>query len=335
MNDIYFPPQKKKRWLWKSLKIFLIAGAISVVLFTVLARLGGNSPVLRESVEQYIREATLYEPRVGRLNHMNFFPTVIIDFDNLELRPKGFKTGPSVITVQKIFLASSFWDVITHSGKVSALHVQGLQAQSGSFLEKPLTLEHLSILTNEKTGKSILRGDGSIEETPFYVSLSLEVFGKPPVQKFRIDKQKKLEAGLDDFHLSVKLVDVPGKGAEFQNLEIKKKDTDILSGNIQTFHSEGGVQIKGSLDLVAPAAQIKPDLDLQYKEKETIIRGIIQMNSEALEAFAPDAPLNKFVKIFTEKLAPAGNSQIIWDVILQTPTGKKTLQFENGILTLR
>lgn len=325
---------KKKNWFRRIFTIVFCIGIMFAIVFTVLANIGGNSAPLRESIEQYLNESTPYKARVGTLNNMNFFPSIIIDFNNLELRPKEYVTGEASIRVSKVFMAASFWDVITRSGKLGAFHIANLNAQPGSLLKRQLSLNELSILTNAQGDAAILRGEGFVGPVPFFMSSQLEVFGKLPQQHYRIGDKKSVEAGLGDFYLSALAEDVRGEGIDLKNLILKKTDP-VMSGHLELRSRDGGIHAGGELQIHEGETQIKPDLQINYIENGLEIKGIINAISFSSEDFIPDSALNEFVKVFLDSFELPQNKKIIFDVILQASEARNfRVTFENNKIAL-
>lgn len=326
------PEKKKKRWFSRLFMIVLCASIFFAIVFTVLANLGGNSLPLKQSVEQYLSDATPYEARVGILNHMNFFPTVIVDVNNLEFMPEGLPTAEPIMRAQKAFMAASFWDVITRSGKVNAIHIGYLTAIPGSLFKNDFTLDSLSILTNEKGDEAILSGEGKIAALPFSAVMSLEIFGTFPHNSYRIGKEKKLELGLGDYHLGTIMRDA-GEGLDIHDLIIKS-DKNLLTGNLQLRRIDDKITLQGALKADEYGTELKPDLQIAKKDSGIEISGIIKTSLFNEKDFAQNSALNAFIKTVTGTFALPGDKGPLWNVMIETPAGQKSLLLKDGALIL-
>lgn len=326
------PQKKKKSWFSRLFMIVICAGIFFAIIFTVLANIGGNSEPLKQSVEQYLTDATPYVARVGTLNHMNFFPSVIVDFNNLELMPDGLPTAEPLIRVQKSFMAASFWDVITHSGKVNAIHISYLYALPGSLFKNDFTLSDLSILTNETADEAILKAEGKIAATPFFAIMGLEISGTFPHNQYRIGKEKKIEAGLGDYRLNAIMRDA-NEGIDIHDILIKK-DQDLLSGNLRLRRIDNKITIQGKLKAGENGTELTLDLQIAKNDKILEIVGVIKTSSFHEKDFAENSALNTFIKTFINSFTLPEGKGPLWNVTIETPAGQRPLLVKDGTLIL-
>ncbi len=134
-------PQVPEYKGWESvvlriLKWLAIIGVILFILATALSRLGGNSPVLRESIEEFLTDTTPYTARIGTLNSMRFFPNIAIDITDVQLRGGDDGMGETMIRIGAARLVMPFFDALFRPGHFKDIHIENLMAKPGSILRK-------------------------------------------------------------------------------------------------------------------------------------------------------------------------------------------------------
>ncbi len=207
--------KRKTGIIGRLLKYMLFASIFFVVIFAVLARIGGSEDVHRQMIEEYISEFTGYKASIGTFNSLNFFPLVIIDFENAELReppPKaqdedGEYFPDPVIYVKKAFLAASFWDVVFRTGKIQALKLEELYAIPGSVIEDPFTLEALEF-KEEESGETFLEARGAFASAPYTMRKKTTTFGERPHQSYRIDHASPFQILIGDSAATITLENI-------------------------------------------------------------------------------------------------------------------------------
>jgi hypothetical protein len=191
-QDVTETPKKPRKW-FKRLMIFsLLFMVFFLIIFTVIARMGGDSEPLRLSIEDYISDATGMDASVEKLNGLHFFPVMIIDFQNLSLT-QADEQEPAV-TVERVRMAASFFDVLWQTGKFKALGLSQLKAAPRTIMEQSVTIDDMSIQVekqdvneNDDTINASLYTTGTIDSRAFTMTTPLIVYKKGETFKMDTD----------------------------------------------------------------------------------------------------------------------------------------------------
>src|SRR5262249_31243184 len=144
--------KKEKRWISLGLKTIFFAVAFFLIIFTVMANMGGSSDTLRESIEQFISESTGYKARVGHLSAMTFFPDISFNFENMELY--GESSAEPAVYTGSVKVALDFWDVMMNTGKIKTFNIRKFRALPGVIFESAFALDELAI-TDKEEGRAV------------------------------------------------------------------------------------------------------------------------------------------------------------------------------------
>ena len=284
--------QKKPLWrriLGRFIKISLVLLVLGFILLTALSRLGGNSEVLKSGVEDYITDATPYTARIGTLNNMQFFPSIVIDASNVDLRQGDDGTGESAITIENAKLGFGFFDVMFRPGRVQMLNVTNLRAGADTIMAKPLTIETLDI-------------KGNTENDP-HVSVKGTIGDKPLSGKIGLDTVNETTYKLGnarDFDVSIGKLKVTGAlknpvigGVKLENLNISIGEQPALRGNFDLDTKKRQIEIKGQARIAPGKSQIDPRLNIKWAQSPIQITGDIKSGLFVYEDVSGNAPLLK------------------------------------------
>ena len=248
---------RTRRLLALLLKIGLIVGVIVFILLTVLSNLGGNDDTLRESVEGYISDTTGYEAQIETLNMVNFFPTIIFDFENLSLREPGF--GGEVARLRAFRFSMSFWDVATRSGRFQNFQIDDLDVQEGVWLPFSAHLEKLSLFEDVRTGQPYLRAQGRIRDQDF--TIGMDVVRDDNVFYFPDERPFFMTLGQSE------LRGVFARDAEkilINDLEIDHADQAVMRGHIEWLFPPQAASAKGQVTFAEHSSSV--DFQVLYKD---------------------------------------------------------------------
>lgn len=155
--------------------IAIIVMVITLIMFGVLARAGGNGDGLKYAIEDYLSTSTGMTAKIETLDALRFFPDIIVDFNGLTMTKAG-EDEPSV-SVDTVYIAAGFLDFLWRTGKFYKLTVTGMSAKAGTVTEKPLILDGLAILDRPDEYPNFpvaIVGSGILDDTKFTITLPLD-----------------------------------------------------------------------------------------------------------------------------------------------------------------
>ena len=167
--------------------------------FWILGALGGDSDRHREVVEGYLQDITGLEARIGQINSLNFFPTIIIDFENLDMVDVALPIEEQRVEIHAddAFFAVDFRDVIFGSGKFRSIEVNHVQILAGHLMEEAVVVDFLRV-EHVDEGVAFLMGSGMIGERAFTMKVPVLVYGSLPKAKYRFDLEYPVVLTMED-----------------------------------------------------------------------------------------------------------------------------------------
>lgn len=339
MADI---PKEKSTRLQTILKIVFFVAAFFIVIFTVLANMGGNSEGLRSTVEQLATDTTGYQAKLGKLNNVTFFPSISVDVENLELFRAGIKDVPA-IRADRIRTSMGFWDVTFRNGRIKALAVENVRALSGVFLDRPITIDTLAIAdTSADEARMEIRG--SIGAEKLNASVSMDPYGFGKARRYAFGPSRVLRAALGDLGFSAALINAEFPHLAARDIKITYKGQEVLAGDIEVMRRNAAeMAISGAVTLLENASTLKPDLILNIETRK--ITGTIRSDNFSAADFAAasrfDAALAALLMMLMD-IKPGAHPvdqffsgrDIMLDVSGKT-NFKGPLMFENGRLKIK
>jgi hypothetical protein len=196
--------------------------ALSMVVF---ANLGGNGEWQKSGVESLISEVTGYHAKVAQLNDVQFYPTILFDFEKLTLH-KTPDTEKPLAWLGAARMEMNFWDMFSGNGKVKTLRLSGLQANADVLTPKPLTLNTLDI---NQDGTQFT-GSGTMGETPFTITIPAESF--PEEGTYKLAPQDTMTLSAADFTLTGNFDPEFLGGLRIRDLTLNRGENPVLQGNI-------------------------------------------------------------------------------------------------------
>ncbi len=251
------PVKEKRNWFMTIFKTVFFVAAFLLVIFTVMANMGGNSDTLKGAIEEFLAGSTGYQVKISTLNHMSFFPTIGIDIEDVQMRPNA-EVPDRLISVGSARAAMSFWAVTFSSGKLRVLDIEEFHALAGTLNPQPLYLEHVGILETEDEYESpdgaLLRGSGALGDHSISFQINMEKQGR----EFGFAPERGFDVSVGDFSAQGVLHGNPGR-IKLQDLRIAVPE-DVITGHLN-FSGRGKKKIKaeGKITIGALSA-IEPDL---------------------------------------------------------------------------
>ena len=292
--------KNKAPWYHGLFKVLFFVLAFFLIMFTVLANISGNSDFYKESIEQYAQSATGYHAQVGKLNKVSFFPTVMFDFEDLELRQSPGDDTP-LASISSVLFKVGFWDVALGTGYIKALEVTDAKALPGAFLKKSVAVKSASIDENyldKEASSAALVIDGTIGDQPLKAHVDLDVSAGSAFwgqdKKFRFANAK-------NFHVKAADIEVSGHvdNGVFRDLKLIHRGQEALTGEM-ALKQKGHDQIVLQGDLILPehGTHLKPDLKFRMKDGGLFASGRVNTPAFHLEDTKESARISRFIKNF-------------------------------------
>lgn len=298
-------PKAKTNWLMRLFKITFFIAAFFLVLFTIMANVGGNSDFYKETIENYFRDTTGYNAKVTKLNGVTLFPSISVSFEGLELRSAPEDDTPAA-TADSVNFRMGFWDVATSSGKVKALDIRGVTALPGVITRRAMLLEKLAIEENnldQDNPSAALVAEGFVGEIPFQAHTDLEVFGSKRNRKYRFGVARNFEGSLGPISVKGAL----DRGV-FDNVEIALNNEPVISGKFVLERSGNGtIRLYGEGILPEHRTALSPDLAIINRGGKLSVSGDLQSSIFHLEDFTGDSRLQKLIGAFDEVFGDPNN----------------------------
>lgn len=190
---------RMRRFIGLSMKIVLGLALLFLVMFTVLAKVGGTSSALKDAAEGLIGDLSGHRAVISTFRGLYFFPQVRLDFSDLSLYPIQ-APREVVLTLGRFQMESDFADVIFRTGRFRALNIEDLQSRPGVILPAALRIEKTLIEEQKKeTGPSAFFYVliGHVERTPARLSIPVDTFGDGADREYRLrfDQLSMLQLG--------------------------------------------------------------------------------------------------------------------------------------------
>lgn len=317
-------PQVPEYKGWESvvlriLKWLAIIGVILFILATALSRLGGNSPVLRESIEEFLTDTTPYTARIGTLNSMRFFPNIAIDITDVQLRGGDDGMGETMIRIGAARLVMPFFDALFRPGHFKDIHIENLMAKPGSILNKSIEVSAMNV--REQDARATFIVEGAIDNSPLHAKFGLQTKGKPGRHTYVIGRQRDFEISLADLTARGSIHNTVIGGYKFENIVLLNKQKEVLHGHIDMDRaSSGKLEFNGQLRLEPGKTRIDPDVTLDWTGETPLIFGKVTSNELILSDVTGESPAQRTIdaldKIFGEQNAALDLSGLTLDLNL-------------------
>jgi hypothetical protein len=241
------------------LKIVFFVSAFFLVVFTVMANMGGNSDSLKSSIEQFAMESTGLKAKIKTLNNMNFFPTIVFDFEGMDLFKNAAPDVPAV-HVERLRAALSFWDAAISSGNMKALDIQGITAMPGVFIDKAIRIESAAIINAGENGAAF-EGKGMIGAAPASFSMGMTVSGSGRSRKYRFGTERAFAMELGGVKITAQLKNAQGIYLAVEDLKISLRGEDVMTGRLEIVKRKSReIGVTGALTLAEGGTVLKPAL---------------------------------------------------------------------------
>jgi len=299
-NALQMPENKG----WESivlriLKWLAIIAVFVFILLTVLSRMGGNSDVLRQAVEDFLSDSTPYSARVGTLNSMRFFPNIVVDVADIELRTGDDGTGETVVRIGAAKFVMPFFDVMFRPGHFKDIQIQNLKAMPGSLLKKSVSIETIAVQDQDQTPTMVM--NGKIGNAPLRASIGLHGKGQPGRRTYIIGRERPFEATLADLSAQGTIRNTISGDYKFENVALSHGENDVLLGNVDLDRAGAGrLKLSAQLRVEPGKSRLDPNLTLDWSGETLHITGQIKAKELLLSDVNAAAPLQKAIQAINE-----------------------------------
>ena len=176
---------KLAAWVRRIFFGIFFAAAFFLLIFTFLANLGGKSDTLKHSTQDFISEITGKSAHIGTLNQLNFFPLIVVDFEELVLHASPARIDKP-ITLGSFKTLSDFWDVSWRTGKFRALNFSNFRAPAGSLCKKELILD-TGVITQTSDTDFVYTISGRIGDKELRIDIPTNAYGTDPDRKYQLN----------------------------------------------------------------------------------------------------------------------------------------------------
>ncbi|MGB4107253.1 MAG: hypothetical protein WBK55_05605 [Alphaproteobacteria bacterium] len=283
------------KWIGRIFKILFCVIAVLLVIFTVMANIGGSNDALKKSIEGYIAESTGMDARVGQLHNMTFFPDISFDFEDTEIYPRG--SADSVMNVGRVQVAFSFWDVMAGTGKIKAMNIEDFRALPGTLIKSDMQIHRISIVEDAEGAR--MQSTGEIGGKPFTASSNMEVFGLGRGKKYSFGPERIISASLGDAAITGTMSGGKGDNIVLKGIEIKSADKKVLNGELTLARGGSKIFVTGMLKMEPNGSDIAPEIGF-YLHPGTDgthgLEGALKSSRFDVSDFAASSPYGNLMK---------------------------------------
>ncbi|MFP4097739.1 MAG: hypothetical protein ACLFP8_05220 [Alphaproteobacteria bacterium] len=269
------PKEKEKKslfqWMMLLLKITFFLCAFALVIFTVLANMGGNSETLHESVRSFISEFTGGRPvKLGKLNYIGFFPTVRVDIENVEVyahQSVQQDNSAPVISLSRLKLAMPFWNVATRLSRVTEFYLEDLQAIRGAFIPEEFSMDRVYIDHNQTSKEATLRAVGKIGFHEWSADIGMKARKGISRYSYAVASQAPFVFELADIQIKGTMNRTSSRHFILKDLQLRSHEKTV-NGEIEVSRLDDDlIKITGTLITQGERSIIKPDIVLDISRK--------------------------------------------------------------------
>ena len=318
-------------WFVTLSKVTFFVAAFFLVIFTVMANMGGNSDTLKQSIEQYLAETTGLVVKIETLNKMTFFPNISIDVEKVHMYRPDVENQP-VVTVGRLFGSISFASVALGKRQLKGLELEDMTAAPGTLNAQEVVIESAGILGAEEQGKAFFQGRGKLgtHDANFEIDM-LDLGGS---YKFAPDRSFKVNVG----DLKAQGVMAERSGRVFvQDISLGVPE-EFITGKLDfTRKGKGKLRVEGDIKFGA-SGTVKPNIVIERRERARIVTGTLDVAVSDMKDITGEkgflAAYDKFVSVWgpavtdeKDKEKKSGHDEI--DVNFTAPAGCTHLTHEN------
>lgn len=245
------PKKTPSKWRWAIYIPLIFFSLMAASLFT-LSFMGGNSPELKENIENYLSQATGTQATIGKLVYAGFYPAMGMAAEDIRfVRKDGDTAGEELARLGEARFAIAFWSVPSGTPKFRMMAVKNASIAAGVLAPRAIRIEKMMI--DPDAMAFIAQGNYGGED--FFASIPLKSkagLSKVPVYMLADEARFEVRAGA----LSAKGVFYPlgGRGADLKLEELRAGKANPITADILI-----GGKIKG----VVKGGESSANLDLR------------------------------------------------------------------------
>ena len=276
-------PKSKGRWLMRLLKFVFIIIAFFLIIFTVLANMGGTNETLHGGVEDFVRELSGgYPVKLEKLNNMSFFPRIGVDAQGLEILSSPESKVP-IVSIGRVQAFMGFWKVATQDPRFSSIYLEDVRAIKGVFGPNELYIEKIFIDHDIESETAVLRGNGKSGIHPWTMSMGLDVFGKNGKYTYRMPYKAQILFNIADVHFEAMFENNRDGFYKLEDFTLKSQDHKITGNLVLSALGKRLLKLKGTLDFNDGAASLTPEFVIDFAQQPTKLSGDLVSDTISLE----------------------------------------------------
>lgn len=236
--------KEKGTWLGFFTKLFFFFLIIGVVGIMVLSSLGGNSDVLKGSIEDYLSQRFQGRAQIDEFHQMTFYPYLAVDMEGVNVF-EGDSETRTRFSAKKVVLGMGFWDLALGNGKLKTMNIQGMKAAPGTIIAQGLTVDNAAII--DEGDQAYIRSSGKIGATPYNFETHVETHGKGKRKKYSFGDVRPFDANLGDIKLKGRIEDMDVDMMSLKDFSIGE-EASVLAGSIDIFYGgDNRFKVKGDV----------------------------------------------------------------------------------------
>lgn len=246
MADAPTIEKEKGSWLsffTKLLFFFIVLMAVGIMMLTTL---GGNSDVLKGSIEDYLSSRFGGRAEIETFNRMTFYPYMGVDMAGVKVF-EGDSETKTRFSADKVVMAMGFWDLSFGTGKLKTFDIENMKAAPGALIAQGLTVDKAAII--DEGDQAYIRSTGKIGTTPYSFESHVETFGKGNKKKYAFGDVRPFDARLGDIDLKGRIEDMDVDTMSVKELSIGLGQP-LLGGDLNFYYGgDQRMKIKGDITL--------------------------------------------------------------------------------------
>jgi hypothetical protein len=254
-------PGKIRKWLTRIILTCVIVFFGVSMMLSVMSGLGGPREPLRKGIEEYLRELTGFDAKIGAFTDMQFYPDFKVDAGDIVLSAKD---GAEVAHIGRIAFSKRFFDQLLSRNRFETLTVRNVRSNAGIFTGRKFTIEKIDLVEEGLDGKPALTAEGRYGEEPVKLSLQMDAETGIGGRHFYALRDKRVFAG------KIGRLEAEGsalrEGLREVNVDLKKiaNDGDSFSGGLKLSYAHSETRLSGAI--LAGKSRCEPDLVLNREK---------------------------------------------------------------------
>lgn len=316
--------KNEKNWFSFFCKLIFFVTAFFLVIFTIMANMGGSSDMLKEGIESFAGKALGNRPaKIRKLHNMSFFPSFSVSFEDLRVMPYP-ESRDEVLSIGKLHAKMGFFDMMMSSAKFKAFLIEDLKIKKGFFTQRDILARKIYIDHDIGKSEAFLKGEGTMGPYNWDMALGVDISGYGDAYKFKLDGDTALSLHVADLTIEGEMKSQHNKFALLDNLVMSSRDLTLAGQIIFSAVSQGIVNMRGGLKAEDSSAVINFDMTLDLFKNPKFISGKVKLSGFQDADFAGQnsvmALIERFVEIFVqddiiEKSEESGKIDYILDRI--------------------